>query len=220
MKENSSTSSIRFILSCTKDEILQDIIVSILKIEGFNLIKASDQQMLFILIEKYSPPVVIMDSGISEIMGYRPWEIIKKINRFMDIKVILISSVPLQDIEGAHDYIDEVIEKDVVKDHLLPKVSKFICPGTDVNMHEDARRLARTIVSDIVYYNSDTALRGVEDGTFYDELQKEIEEGRVLYQQRVPADIFSVTDYYDDAIRDFILKIQQSNLVLPSKFIS
>ena len=33
----------------------------------------------------------------------------------MDIKVILISSVPLQDIEGAHDYIDEVIEKDVVK---------------------------------------------------------------------------------------------------------
>ncbi|OGW43305.1 MAG: hypothetical protein A2132_00405 [Nitrospirae bacterium RBG_16_43_11] len=87
-------------------------------------------------------------------------------------------------------------------------------------MHEDARRLARTIVSDIVYYNTDTALRGVEDGTFYDELQKEIEEGRMLYQQRVPVNIFSVTDYYDDAIRDFILKIQQSNLVLPSKFIS
>ncbi|MEK6538989.1 MAG: hypothetical protein AABZ46_07690, partial [Nitrospirota bacterium] len=60
----------------------------------------------------------------------------------------------------------------------------------------------------------------VEDVKFYDELLKEIEEGRVLYQQRVPADIFSVTDYYDDAIRDFILKIQQSNLVLPSKFIS
>ena len=122
--------------------------------------------------------------------------------------------------EGAYDYIDEVIEKDVVKDHLLPKVSKFICPGTDVNMQEDARRLARTIVSDIVYYNSDTALKGVEDGTVGDVLKKEIEEGRMLYQQRVPVNIFSVTDYYDDAIRDFILKIQQSNLVLPSKFIS
>lgn len=215
MKENSSTSSIRFILSCTKDEILQDIIVSILKMEGFNVIKASDEQMLFVLIEKYSPPVVIMDSGISEIMGYSPLEIIKKVNRFMDIKVILITSIPLQDIEGAYDYIDEVIGKDVVKDHLLPKVSKFMSPGTDVHMHEDARRLARTIVSDIVYYNSDTALRGVEDGTFYDELQKEIEEGRMLYQQRVPVNIFSVTDYYDDAIRDFIIKIQQSNLVLP-----
>ena len=220
MKENSSTSSIRFILSCTKDEILQDIIVSILKMEGFNVIKASDEQMLFVLIEKYSPPVVIMDSGISEIMGYSPLEIIKKVNRFMDIKVILITSIPLQDIEGAYDYIDEVIGKDVVKDHLLPKVSKFMSPGTDVHMHEDARRLARTIVSDIVYYNSDTALRGVEDGTFHDVLKKEIEEGRMLYQQRVPVNIFSVTDYYDDAIRDFILKNQQSNLVLPSKFIS
>ena len=216
MNENSSS----FILSCTKDEILQDVIVSILKMEGFNLIKASDEHMLFILIEKYSPPVVIIDSGISEIMGYRPWEIIKKINRFMDIKVILISSIPLQDIEGAYDYIDEVIEKDVVIAHLLPKVSKFMSPGTDVHMHEDARRLARTIVSDIVYYNSDTALKGVEDGTVGDVLKKEIEEGRMLYQQRVPVNIFSVTDYYDDAIRDFILKIQQSNLVLPSKFIS
>ncbi len=207
--------STELILSCTKDEVLQDIIASILEREGFKLIKAFNERVIFSFIEEYCPVIVIIDSGIPEIMGYRPWEIIKRINRFKEIKVVLITSMSLQYVDGAYDLADEVIERDFVNDHILSTISKFILHGEDVQGHEDARRLARAIVSDIVYYNSETALRGAADGTFFDLLSREIEEGRILYQSRVPLNILSVSDYYDGAIRDFILKIQQCNLALP-----
>ncbi len=84
-----------------------------------------------------------------------------------------------------------------------------------MQINEDARRLARAIVSDIVHYNSDAAYRGAADGTFYDTLSKEIEKGRAVYQKRISVNMPSLPDYFNDAIRDFLNKNQQCNLVLP-----
>lgn len=72
--------------------------------------------------------------------------------------------------------------------------------------HEDARRLARIIVSDIVLYNKKKVDEGIRSNTFYELLKEEIEEGRKHYDSRVPPEIQKVRDFYKEAFEDFIRK--------------
>lgn len=70
--------------------------------------------------------------------------------------------------------------------------------------HETARRLARTILSDIVLYNADRAREAIANNTFCETLHEEIEEGRRLYNQRVSPEIRSHTDYFHEVIENYI----------------
>jgi len=76
----------------------------------------------------------------------------------------------------------------------------------DPSAHDAAKRLARIIMSDIALYNQRAIDEGVRNGTLYDLLRDEIEEGKKLYESRVPAEIASSTDYYREAIDEFIRK--------------
>jgi predicted Zn finger-like uncharacterized protein len=67
-----------------------------------------------------------------------------------------------------------------------------------------AKRLARIIVSDVALYNQDTVREGILNGTFYDLLRDDIEEGRQLYEKRVPSPIREMRDYYQEAFDSFI----------------
>ncbi len=71
---------------------------------------------------------------------------------------------------------------------------------------EKANRLARIIVSDIVLYNEKRVEEGILNGTFYDLLKEEIEEGRKHYNSRVSLDIQKQRDYLGDVIEDFLNK--------------
>ena len=203
------------ILICTTEEGLNGIITRVLEPEGFKLISALNQHMLFSLIELYCPLVVIADSGLSSIMGYTPCEIIKGVDRFRNIKIVLITKDAPQRSKDAYEYVDDVIDRDSVSENLLSTVCNYSSCGPDVQINEDMRRLARAIVSDIVQYNYDEAYRSAADGTFYDILSKETEKGRTLYQRRISVNMPTLPDYFNDAIRDFIIKNQQCNLALP-----
>ena len=203
------------ILICTTEEGLNGIVTHILEPKGFKLISALNQHMLFSLIELYCPLVVIADSGLSAIMGYTPCEIIKGVDRFRNSKIVMITKDALQRSKDAYEYVDDIIDRESVSANLLSTVCNYSSCGPDVQINEDMRRLARAIVSDIVHYNCDTAYRSAADGSFYDSLSKEVEKGRALYQQRTSVNMPPLPDYFNDAIRDFIIKSQQCNLVLP-----
>ena len=72
--------------------------------------------------------------------------------------------------------------------------------------HEDARRLARIIVSDVVLYNKKKVEEGIRSNTFYELLKEEIEEGRKHYDSRVPPEVQKVRDFYKEAFDDFVKK--------------
>ncbi|MBI3994650.1 MAG: response regulator [Nitrospirae bacterium] len=76
----------------------------------------------------------------------------------------------------------------------------------DPAAHEAAKRLARIIMSDIALYNQRAVEEGVRSGQIFDALRDEIDEGRKLYESRVPSDIVASTDYYREAIDDFVQK--------------
>ena len=72
--------------------------------------------------------------------------------------------------------------------------------------HEDARRLARIIVSDIVLYNKKKVDEGIRSNKFYELLKEEIEEGKKHYDSRVPPEVQKARDFYKEAFEDFIRK--------------
>lgn len=81
----------------------------------------------------------------------------------------------------------------------IPKVE-----ATDPEAVEKAKRFARIIVSDIALYNQEAVIEGVKKGTFFELLKDDIEEGRQLYENRVPQAIRSKRNYYQETIEAFI----------------
>jgi predicted Zn finger-like uncharacterized protein len=81
----------------------------------------------------------------------------------------------------------------------IPRVEE-----TDPEAVEKAKRFARIIVSDIALYNQEAVVEGVRNGTFYELLKDDVEEGRRLYETRVPDAIRAGRDYYQETIQNFI----------------
>ncbi len=75
--------------------------------------------------------------------------------------------------------------------------------------HVKARRLARIIVSDILLYNQEKVEEGVRNGTFYQLLADDIQEGRSLYKRRVPEEVQVGTSYLEEAFESLIAKKKQ-----------
>jgi len=69
---------------------------------------------------------------------------------------------------------------------------------------ERAKRLARTIVSDIFLYNTAKAEQSIKNDSFFSEFASEIREGLKLYEHRIPQEIRSRSDFFHDTINDFI----------------
>lgn len=69
-----------------------------------------------------------------------------------------------------------------------------------------ARRLARTILSDIALYNAKMVEEGIRGGSFREALRAEIQEGKDLYSLRIPEDVRTIADFYEEAVSEFIEK--------------
>ena len=70
---------------------------------------------------------------------------------------------------------------------------------------EQARRLARAIISDIAIYNKDTVERGIKTDTIFDLLGEDLEEGRHHFSSRVTPEL-AASNIYDIAIVDVLIK--------------
>ncbi|HEY7162530.1 MAG TPA: hypothetical protein VH815_14785, partial [Acidobacteriota bacterium] len=72
----------------------------------------------------------------------------------------------------------------------------------DQKLHEDAKRFARLLVSEIKLYNEAQVNAGREHKDLYDRLKDDIERSRRMYQERVPENIHSTTNYfYEELVR-------------------
>ncbi len=68
--------------------------------------------------------------------------------------------------------------------------------------HEDAKRFARLVVSEIKLYNETKVNEGRRAKDLYERLKEDIERGRQMYMDRVAAPIRETTNYfYDELVR-------------------
>lgn len=98
---------------------------------------------------------------------------------------------------------------------LPPKApdTKIVTPDIDDEMIEKAKRLARTIISDIYFYNPKKFDEAINKGTFYETFQEELKEGLKLYESRIPYEVRKKADYFKEEMDAFIEnKKKTSNL--------
>jgi len=70
----------------------------------------------------------------------------------------------------------------------------------DQKAHEDAKRFARLVVSEIKLYNEAKVTEGRKTRDIYERLKEDIERGRQMYSDRVPAPIRDASDYFQDEL--------------------
>jgi hypothetical protein len=70
----------------------------------------------------------------------------------------------------------------------------------DQKAHEDAKRFARLVVSEIKLYNEAKVTEGRKTKDIYGRLKEDIERGRQMYQDRVPAPVRDASDYFQDEL--------------------
>jgi hypothetical protein len=70
----------------------------------------------------------------------------------------------------------------------------------DQKAHEDAKRFARLVVSEIKLYNEAKVTEGRKTKDIYERLKEDIERGRQMYTDRVPAPVRDASDYFQDEL--------------------
>ena len=66
--------------------------------------------------------------------------------------------------------------------------------------HEEARRFARLLVSEIKLYNERAVLEGRERGNLHERLRDDIDRSRLMYNDRIPEDVRSSSNFFDEEL--------------------
>jgi hypothetical protein len=71
---------------------------------------------------------------------------------------------------------------------------------------DEAKRLARTILSDILLYNQAKVKEGIEKDSLFEILTEELAEGKKYYDSMVDAAIRKDTNLFNEAVVDVLIK--------------
>jgi hypothetical protein len=74
-----------------------------------------------------------------------------------------------------------------------------------INNTDQARRLARAIISDVALYNREKVEEGIRNDSIFELLTDELEEGRQHFISRVAPEIAS-SNIFDIAVVDVLIK--------------
>lgn len=159
--------------------------------------------------------LVIVNVYLKGMLGVEVTEEIKADATLENTKVILIGALfranrfraNPTNLYGADDYIEELIpEKEFrqIIHKLFPDVGDMIDLPVEPREYDEARRLARLILSDIIIYHAAKVEQGIRDDNFFDVLKSEIEEGRHYYDSRVPQRVRRDTEIYTETLQQFV----------------
>jgi CheY-like chemotaxis protein len=108
---------------------------------------------------------------------------------------------------GADEYIEEQIPEKEFRQiirKLFPEVGATAEVAVEPREYDEARRLARLILSDIIIYHAQKVEQGIRDNNFFDVLREEIDEGRQYYESRVPQRVRRDTEIYTETLQQFV----------------
>ena len=108
---------------------------------------------------------------------------------------------------GADEYIEEQIPEKEFKQiirKLFPELGPTVDMPVESREFDEARRLARLILSDIIIYHAAKVERGIRDNNFFELLRDEIAEGRQYYESRVPKRVLRDSEIFTETLQQFV----------------
>lgn len=108
---------------------------------------------------------------------------------------------------GADEYIEEQIPE-VEFRHIIRKLFPEVGHTEEVPVepreYDEARRLARLILSDIIIYHPQKVESGIRENNFFEVLKEEIDEGRQYYDSRVPFRVRRDSEIFTETLQQFV----------------
>jgi len=75
-------------------------------------------------------------------------------------------------------------------------------PNEDAKKHDEARRFARLLVSEIKLYNESKVDQGRKNKDLYERLKEDIDRSRQMYDERIAEEVRKSSNYfYDELVR-------------------
>jgi response regulator RpfG family c-di-GMP phosphodiesterase len=158
--------------------------------------------------------LVILNVYLKGKLGVEISEEIKADPALVHTKVVLIGALfranrfraNPTNLYGADEYIEEQIpakELHQIVHDLFPG-AREAAPSVESKDADEARRLARLILSDIIIYNAEKVEQAIRDDNFFDVLEAEIKEGRDYYDSRVPFQVRQTTEFFSETLQQFV----------------
>jgi response regulator RpfG family c-di-GMP phosphodiesterase len=159
--------------------------------------------------------LVIVNVYLKGKLGVEVSEEIKADSLLSDTRVILIGALfranrfranPTS-LYGADEYIEEQIpEKELrqIVRKLFPDIGSTAEVPVEPREYDEARRLARLILSDIIIYHPAKVEQGIRENNFFNLLREEIEEGRHYYESRVPLRVRRDSEIFTETLQQFV----------------
>jgi response regulator RpfG family c-di-GMP phosphodiesterase len=159
--------------------------------------------------------LVIVNVYLKGKLGVEVSEEIKKDPTLSATRVILIGALfranrfraNPTNLYGADEYIEEQIPEKEFR-QIIRKLYPEIGPTGELRVeppeYEEARRLARLILSDIVIYHAPKVERALKENRFFEMLHQEIEEGRQYYDSKVPLRVRRDTEIFNETLQQFV----------------
>lgn len=166
-------------------------------------------------VRRSKAELAILNVYLKGRLGVEVSEEIKADPNLTDTRVILIGALfranrfranPTS-LYGADEYIEEQIpEKELrqIVRKLFPDIGATTEMPIEPREYDEARRLARLILSDIVIYHAAKVEQGIRDNNFFEVLKDEIEEGRKYYDSRVPMRVRRDSEIFTETLQQFV----------------
>ena len=194
---------------------------------GFDVdyFEAGDTTLEF--VRRSRPDLLIINVYLKGLLGVEVTEAIRADSVLAPMRVILIGALfranrfrsNPTNLYGADEYIEEQIpEKEFahIVHKLFPEVGELAAATAGTHEHDEARRLARLILSDIVIYHAAKVEQGIRDNNFFELLRDEIAEGRQYYESRVPLHVRRETEIFSETLHQFVeMKREEMERLLP-----
>jgi DNA-binding response OmpR family regulator/DNA-directed RNA polymerase subunit RPC12/RpoP len=182
---------------------------------GFDVTYFETGDPTFEYVRRTRADLVIVNVYLKGKLGVEVTEDIRNDPALKDTRVILIGALfranrfraNPTNLYGADEYIEEQIPEKEFR-QIIRKLFPEVGPTAEVPIepreYDEARRLARLILSDIVIYNAAKVEQGIRENNFFDVLKEEIEDGRQYYDSRVPFRVRRDTEIFTETLQQFV----------------
>ncbi len=107
--------------------------------------------------------------------------------------------MPLPTVEAPAE-VQEAVHAEAVTASQPAAVPSSSQNDDEVRAHNDARRFARLLVSEIKLYNEQKVLEGRKANDLYERLKEDIDRSRQMYEKRVSPSVSAKYDYFYDEL--------------------
>ena len=182
---------------------------------GFDVSTFESGEAAFDFIRRTRADLAIVNVYLKGRLGVEVTEDIRAEATLEQTRVILIGALfranrfraNPTNLYGADEYIEEQIPEKEFRQiirKLFPEVGHTEEMPVEPKEYDEARRLARLILSDIVIYHPGKVEAGIRDDNFFDVLKNEIAEGRSYYDSRVPLRVRQNTEIFSETLQQFV----------------